>query len=74
MSTDNVQDKIYQAIADFATAHSNVQSKIILSKRDYNMLLKEARSTILGRAFTSNGFFFCTLPVYKYNGDEVVIA
>ena len=71
---DNIKDKIYEAIAEFVKIHGTVQSMIYLCRSDYNELLNEARSTELGRAFTSNGMHFCQLDVRIHAGSDIVIV
>ena len=71
----DIQDRIFEAIVEYVENSNNVQSKIFLPRRDYDLLHKQARSTVLGRIFSSGGLFFCTLEVFKVcNLKEIVIA
>ncbi len=70
---NDIKDRIYAAIALFVEG-GGIQTKVILSRADYTRLRREASSTVLGRSFLKAGFKFCQLDVFRYNGDDIVIA
>lgn len=72
----DISDRLFDAIAKYVEGDSKkVQSKIFLPKKEYDLLYKQARSTVLGRIFSSGGLYFCTLEVFRVrNLREIVIA
>lgn len=67
-------NKIYEAISEFVRAHGSTQNVIYLSEDDYGSLLREARSTVLGRMFSDAGLRFCDLEVKSHDSADIVIC
>ena len=74
MGKAGISDRIFTAISDYVQENGEPQSRITLSERDYNELYEIVASTELGRSFLKDGFYFCTLPVFSYDGTGITIS
>ena len=72
-SFETLQDRIMDSISSYVESGHSERSMLILPRSDYRILKKCAKSTFLGRFFTSNGLSLFGLDVYEYNGDRIVV-
>ncbi len=70
---EDLLDRIDKAIAIFVESGST-QTRVLLPEDDYKCYLKYAGSTPLTRHFLRFGLAYCTLPVLRHTGKEIVIA
>ncbi len=68
-----ITDRIDIAIAEFVEEYGPVQHSISLPEKEFQELMDWANEVELGRMFTKNGLFYCTLPVTMNTGSEILI-